>query len=121
MMDVIARKPPHFDVLSGDDGLTFPLICMGGAGIISVASNLIPAKMVELVKLALDGKYKEARALHYELLPLFKILFIETNPIPIKAAMAFKGMLNEVYRLPMCHLREDNKQKLIKQLQLMNI
>jgi 4-hydroxy-tetrahydrodipicolinate synthase len=121
MMDIIANKPKDFNVLSGDDNLTFPLICLGGKGVISVASNLIPAKITEFVKLALDGEYDKARKMHYELNPLFKILFLETNPIPVKAAMAYKGMLNEVYRLPMCHMREENKQKLIKLLKLMEI
>lgn len=121
MMDIISQKPHDFDLLSGDDGITFPILALGGSGVISVASNLIPAKMVQLVKLALAGNYKESRDIHYELFPLFKALTLETNPIPIKAAMAYKGMLNEVYRLPMCHMREDNKQKLIKTLQLLNI
>lgn len=112
MMDVIATLPKSFDVLSGDDNLTLPLMSFGGKGIISVASNIIPNEMHKLVELALSGNFKRAMELHYKFLPLFKGIFIETNPIPIKAALAMKGLIKEVYRLPMCEMKTENKEKL---------
>ncbi len=110
MMDLIAQKPDSFTVLSGDDNLTFPLMALGGKGVISVACNLVPDRMSELVKAALKGDWDRARQLHYSLLPLFKGIFIETNPIPIKAAMAMKGQINEIYRLPMCPMSDANRE-----------
>lgn len=112
MMDVLAMRPEGFSVLSGDDNLTLPLIACGGDGVISVASNIVPDRIVEMVSLARKGEIAKARELHYELLPLFKALFIETNPVPIKAAMAMKGMIHESYRLPMCAMQEENRSKL---------
>ena len=112
MMELIADKPKDFDVLSGDDNLTFPLMALGGKGVISVASNIIPGRMRELTHAALAGDWERARRLHYELLPLFKVIFVETNPIPIKSAMAMKGMLKESYRLPICPPAEDSRKKI---------
>jgi 4-hydroxy-tetrahydrodipicolinate synthase len=112
MMNLISQKPAAFAVLSGDDNLAFPLIALGGKGVISVASNLVPGRMKEMVSAALQGKWDKARELHYRLLPLFKAIFIETNPIPIKAALAMKGLMKEVYRLPMCPLAEENRKTL---------
>jgi 4-hydroxy-tetrahydrodipicolinate synthase len=112
MMNLIAQKPADFAVLSGDDNLAFPLIALGGKGVISVASNLVPGRMKEMVSAALHGQGDKARELHYRLLPLFKAIFIETNPIPIKAALAMKGMMQEVYRLPMCRMGEENRKTL---------
>jgi 4-hydroxy-tetrahydrodipicolinate synthase len=116
MMDLIARKPQSFIVLSGDDNLTFPLMILGGMGVISVASNLVPDRMAAFVGAALKGNIEEARKLHYELLPLFKAMFIETNPIPVKAACALRGLVKEVYRLPLCPMTKENKEKLISVL-----
>jgi 4-hydroxy-tetrahydrodipicolinate synthase len=116
MMDLIAKKPQSFVVLSGDDNLTFPLMILGGRGVVSVASNLVPDRMAAFVGAALKGNVEEARKFHYELLPLFKALFIETNPIPVKAACALKGMVKEVYRLPLCPMAKENKEKLISVL-----
>jgi len=112
MMDVLSRKPADFTVLSGDDNLVFPLMALGGKGVISVASNVAPDRMVKFVNAALKGSWEEARKMHYELLPLFKAMFIETNPIPVKAAMAMKGMMSEVYRLPMCRMTAKNREAL---------
>lgn len=116
MMDVIAQKPKDFIVLSGDDNLTLPLISVGGGGIISVASNIIPKEMSEFVNSALEGDFEKARKLHYKLLPLFKVLFIETNPIPVKASMAMNGFCKEIYRLPMCEMQAQSREKLKKVL-----
>ena len=119
--DVIAQRPEGFSVLSGDDNITLELIKAGGNGVISVASNLVPDRMVAMVKAALNGKFEEAEKLNKELEPLFEAEFIETNPIPIKAALAMKGMCVESYRLPMCELRPENREKLKKVLKEMKI
>jgi 4-hydroxy-tetrahydrodipicolinate synthase len=121
MMDLISKKPQDFTVLSGDDNLTFPLMALGGKGVVSVASNLVPQRMKALTQAALQGRWDEARRLHYELLPLFKAMFIETNPIPIQAAMALKGFVEEVYRLPMCPLAPENKNILIETLKELKV
>jgi 4-hydroxy-tetrahydrodipicolinate synthase len=89
-------------VLSGDDSLTLPMMALGAAGIISVASNLVPAEVTQMVHAALDGNWEEARDLHYRLYPLFRDLFVETNPIPVKTAMAMLGKTAEEFRLPLC-------------------
>ena len=81
-MDLIAAKPADFAVLSGDDNLVFPIMALGGTGVISVASNLVPDRMVAFVGALLKGDWAAARSMHYELLPLFRAMFIETNPIP---------------------------------------
>jgi len=112
IMDLIARKPADFTVLSGDDNLVFPIMALGGAGVISVASNIVPDRMAKLVGSALKGDWDTARKLHYELLPLFRGIFLETNPIPIKAAMAMKGMMAEAYRLPLCPMAPKNREAL---------
>jgi len=119
--EVIAQKPEGFSVLSGDDNITLELIKAGGDGVISVASNLVPDKMVAMVKAALIHDYETAERLNKELTPLFEVEFIETNPIPIKAALALKGMCQEVYRLPMCELRPQNREQLKKVLISMGV
>jgi len=116
MMDVLSTLPKSFTVLSGDDNLTLPLMALGGKGIISVASNIIPNEMHKLTELALNGDWEQAKELHFKLLPLFKGIFIETNPIPIKAALAMKGIIQENYRLPMCEMKEENREKLRRML-----
>ena len=121
MMDLIANKPKDFDVLSGDDNLTYPLMALGGKGVISVASNAVPDRMKDLTHSALKGDWDRARKLHYELLPLFKAIFLETNPIPIKATMAMKGFVEEVYRLPMCPMSAENRKALIEVLKQLKI
>jgi len=121
MMDLIANKPKDFDVLSGDDNLTYPLMALGGKGVISVASNAVPDRMKDLTHSALKGDWDRARKLHYELLPLFKAIFLETNPIPIKATMAMKGFVEEVYRLPMCPMSAENKKALTEVLKQLKI
>jgi 4-hydroxy-tetrahydrodipicolinate synthase len=121
MMDVIKELPKNFDVLSGDDNFTLPLMALGGRGVISVASNIIPREMHDLAEHALKRDFEKARQLHYKLLPLFKGIFIETNPIPIKAALAMKGMIKESYRLPMCEMKPDNREKLRKILKDLKI
>ena len=97
------------EVLSGDDSLALPMIKEGALGVISVASNIIPAEVVALISAALDGNFALAEELDQKYTQLFDDLFIDTNPIPIKAAMAMKGLLEETYRLPMCSMTNDKK------------
>jgi 4-hydroxy-tetrahydrodipicolinate synthase len=115
-MEVIARVPAGFRVLSGDDSFTFPLMALGGVGIISVISNEIPRQMTQLARLCLEGKFEAARKLHFQLLPLMQVNFIETNPMPVKAALAMMGMIEEIYRLPMVPMKPENRAKLEKVL-----
>ena len=109
---VIQQVPEEFLVFSGDDALTLPLVAMGGRGIISVASNEIPAEMTRLAQLCLAGNFKEARAMQRKWLPLLEINFIETNPTPVKAAMAEMGLLEPVFRLPLVPPRSENLAKI---------
>ena len=97
------------EVISGDDALALPMIKEGACGVISVASNIIPAEVVALIQAALAGDYDTAQSLHDKYAQLFDDLFIDTNPIPVKAAMAMMGMLEEIYRLPMCSTTDENK------------
>jgi 4-hydroxy-tetrahydrodipicolinate synthase len=115
-MEVLRAVPPHFRVFSGDDAFTFPLMAMGGVGVISVVSNEVPRLMTRLAHLALDGQWEEARKLHFQLLPLMQANFIETSPIPVKAALAMMGMIQEVYRLPLVGMKAENRAKLEKAL-----
>ncbi|MDR0719775.1 MAG: 4-hydroxy-tetrahydrodipicolinate synthase [Treponema sp.] len=95
------NSPKPFMVFSGDDAMTLPLIALGGNGVISVVSNLAPSKVKALTKACLEGNFEEGRRLHYELLPLFKAAFIETNPVPVKAAMGWIGLPAGPCRLPL--------------------
>jgi len=112
MTQVIQQVPEQFVVLSGDDALTLPLVAMGGRGLISVASNEIPAEMTRLVQLCLAGEFATARELQRKLLPLIEVNFIETNPSPVKAAMAEMGLLEPVWRLPLVPPRPENLAKI---------
>jgi 4-hydroxy-tetrahydrodipicolinate synthase len=109
---VIQQVPEEFLVLSGDDALTLPLAAMGGRGIISVASNIIPAEMARLAQLCLEGNFAEARSMQRKWLPLLEVNFIETNPTPVKAAMAEMGLLEPVFRLPLVPPRTENLAKI---------
>jgi 4-hydroxy-tetrahydrodipicolinate synthase len=108
MMDVLAEIP-EFAVYSGDDAMTFPLICLGGQGVISVVSNLLPGLVVEMVAQALAGQVERARELHFTLLPMFKAAFVESNPGPIKHAMGRKGLAAGPLRLPLVELLPANR------------
>lgn len=112
IMDIIKGVSKSFSVLSGDDSMTFPLMALGGDGIISVAANEIPKAMSSLTKAALEGNWEKARKLHYEWLDLMNINFIETNPQPVKTALALMGKIKEVFRLPLVSMEEKNKEKL---------
>jgi 4-hydroxy-tetrahydrodipicolinate synthase len=113
MAEVCRAVPEDFLVLSGDDAITLPLMAMGGRGIISVASNEIPAEMSQLVEAAERGDYQTARKIHTKLLPLMLGNFIESNPGPVKFAMAAMGLCEEVFRLPMVSPRRASKERLL--------
>ncbi|MEM9444771.1 MAG: 4-hydroxy-tetrahydrodipicolinate synthase [Verrucomicrobiota bacterium] len=104
--------PEDFIILSGDDGLTLPFISVGASGVISVASNLIPDRVKKMVDLALSGNFKEAELEHRKLYGFFTTLFVETNPVPIKAALAAKGLISEDVRLPLVGLSDQSEKKL---------
>ena len=108
--------PKEFDLISGDDGLTLPVLSIGGVGIISVVANIVPKDVVDLVSAFEKGNIEKARELHYKLLPLIKAMFLETNPIPVKTAMGLLGMCQADLRLPMCDMSADNLEKLKKAL-----
>ena len=108
-------------VLSGDDSLTLPMMVVGAKGVISVASNLIPADVAQMTHAALQGDWQKARELHYKLYQFFCDIFIDTNPIPIKAAMAMAGKIAEEYRLPMCAMPEAKRAILKKTMQSLGI
>lgn len=101
LCEICRAAPDGFSVLSGDDAATLPLMALGGAGVISVAANEAPAEMAALVDLAAAGDFRAARAAHERLLPLMQVNFVESNPIPVKAALAAMGLIEEAYRLPM--------------------
>ncbi len=112
MTQVILACGPEFSVLSGDDNITLPLMSVGGRGVISVMANIIPRETAEMTHAALAGDWKLARELHLRLFPIARAMFIETNPIPVKEAMAMKGMIEPEFRLPMCRMSDANRQKL---------
>ena len=112
IMRILRERPKGFLVLSGDDAVTFPLIALGGDGLISVASNEAPKLMSRMVDLALNNNWDEARALHYRLLPLMEVNFIESSPGPVKAGLAMMGIIGENYRLPLVPIQETSKARL---------
>jgi 4-hydroxy-tetrahydrodipicolinate synthase len=116
MNEIVRQVPPEFLVLSGDDAMALPLMAIGGRGLISVASNEAPAEMVSLVESAEKGDYASARHWHQKLLPLMQVNFIESNPIPVKFAMAAMGLCEEVYRLPMVPPSQVNQQHIVSTL-----
>lgn len=113
MMDVLSKiHKPSFSVISGDDALTFPLLALGGHGVISVVSNLMPGLVKKMVDLCLEGDFEAARLLHFRLLPLFKGAFLESNPAPIKEAMNIRGLNVGGVRLPLCTVTNETRIKL---------
>jgi len=115
-MTKIKHLFPKIELLSGDDALTLPVLSVGGVGVVSVAANIVPKDVSELVASYLSGNAKKAVELHYRLYPLIKALFIETNPIPLKTAMGILGVCSDELRLPMSPMEESNKEKLRKAL-----
>jgi 4-hydroxy-tetrahydrodipicolinate synthase len=122
--EVCNAVPEDFLVFSGDDAVTLPIISLGGVGIISVASNEIPRQMAEMTRAALANDWKKARTLHRRYLPLMQANFIESNPIPVKAALAMMGRIEENYRLPLCPMKPENRaklEKIVRQLELLKM
>jgi len=109
---IVGHLPEDFVVLSGDDALALPIIALGGKGVISVVSNEIPAEMTQLVRNCLEHNFEQARRLQRRILPLMEVNFIESSPIPVKAAMAAMGLLEPVWRLPLCAPRPENEEKI---------
>jgi len=112
--EVIRLCGDRLTVLSGDDFTTFPLLALGGKGVISVTANVAPHEVSEMCRLWKEKKHEKARALHYKLEPLNYAMFIETNPIPVKTAVAMMGKIREEFRLPLCEMSETNREKLKK-------
>ena len=115
IMDVIKNVDKDFFVLSGDDALTYPMMCLGAHGVISVISNVLPKEMKHIVQESMAGNFDAARSTHYKLLNLMKaLLSIASNPIPVKTLMAHLGMIEEEFRLPICRMGEKERNELIK-------
>jgi 4-hydroxy-tetrahydrodipicolinate synthase len=112
IMEILRDRPEGFRVLSGDDAITFPMIALGADGLISVASNEAPELMARMVDLALGGKWDEARDLHYRLLPLMEVNFIESSPGPVKAGLAMMNLIGENLRLPLVPIQEKSRAEL---------
>ncbi|MDQ3908738.1 MAG: 4-hydroxy-tetrahydrodipicolinate synthase [Acidobacteriota bacterium] len=112
IMEILRGRPSNFRVLSGDDALTLAMIALGADGLVSVASNEAPDLMSRMISLALDGRWDEARELHYRLLPLMEANFIESSPAPVKAALAMMGRVEETLRLPLVPVEEKTRARL---------
>jgi 4-hydroxy-tetrahydrodipicolinate synthase len=121
IMDIIKDRPTDFRVLSGDDSIALAIVAMGGDGLISVVSNETPGMMREIIDAGLDGDLEKAKQLHYQLLPLMNVNFIESNPIPVKAALAMMGLIEENYRLPLVPMSPVNRDKLQKILEALGV
>jgi 4-hydroxy-tetrahydrodipicolinate synthase len=111
------RLPEEFTILSGDDSLTLPFMSVGAVGVVSVATNLFPAKVCALVRACESGDFKTAQDLQRKMLPIFKDLFIEPNPVPAKTALAWRGAISGEVRLPLCEMTEANQARLRKTLE----
>ena len=117
----IKTTPDDFIVLSGDDGMTFHIMALGGKGVVSVASNIIPAKLVDFTHTMLDGKWERAREMQLELYDIFKVLFVETNPGPVKLSAELMGIMNKRMRLPLTPPLEENQEKIKAVLRNLNL
>ena len=112
MDDIIKNKPQHFDVISGDDGITFPLITLGAVGVISVIGNALPSEFSRMVRLALRGEYSSSLTIHHKFTELFKLLFVDGNPAGVKAMLSEMGMIQNVLRLPLVPTRLTTMEKI---------
>lgn len=121
IMEIARHRPQHLSLLSGDDAITLPLMAVGADGCISVVANETPRDFSDMVRACLRGDWQRARTLHETLLPLMNGNFIESNPIPVKAALAMMGMIEEVYRLPLVPISEKNRDKLKTILRELNL
>jgi 4-hydroxy-tetrahydrodipicolinate synthase len=121
IMELFQIRPAGFRVLSGDDAMAFSIVCLGGEGLISVASNIIPGEMSELIGALRRGDLAEARRLQYRYLDLMNLNFVESNPIPVKYAVSRLGRIEEVYRLPLCPMADVNKRKMDHELEKLEL
>lgn len=121
MMDIVKGAPKNFSILSGDDILTLPLISVGGHGCISVVSNEVPQEFTQLIHFALNGDFEKAKNLHFKLMDLMNVNFIETNPLPVKTALSMMGKIEEAFRLPLVPMEEKNKLVLKNVLKGLNL
>ncbi|MBO4907378.1 MAG: 4-hydroxy-tetrahydrodipicolinate synthase [Bacteroidaceae bacterium] len=121
MDDIIKNKPASFDVISGDDGITFPLITLGAVGVISVIGNALPAEFSRMVRLALHGDYSSALTIHHKFAELFKLLFVDGNPAGVKAMLAAMGMIENQLRLPLVPTRLTTMEQISAILRDLNI
>jgi len=119
-MEIIQHAPQGFNLLAGEDNLTVPLIALGAQGVVSVSSNVAPREFSRMVRFALEGRFEEARALHYELFDLMRVNFIESNPGPVKAALAMRGIIKEYYRLPLVPVKPESRKKIQDVLERLN-
>jgi len=120
-MDIIKSAPDNFVLLRGDDALTLPLMSIGAKGIVSVLSNFAPKELKEIVQFALANDYLQARKIHYELLDLMQLNFIETNPVPVKAALGLMGLIEPYVRLPLVPIAKSNLDKISGALKLLKL
>ena len=116
IMKILADVPKTFDVISGDDSLTFPMMVMGAKGVISVTSNVVPKLVSDMTHHVIAGEYSKARDIHFKLLPLFTNLFIDSNPIPVKTAVRMMKRPSGIFRLPLCEMDQSNQDILRKTL-----
>lgn len=114
--EIASLLDDSFRIFAGDDSVVLPVVALGGVGVISVASNLLPREVSDLAHACIEGRFDEARQLNRQLTPVFKVMFIESNPVPVKAAMAINGLIDEVYRLPMVPLSPAGRTRLIQVL-----
>lgn len=121
IMELFQIRPAGFRVLSGDDAMAFAIVCLGGEGLISVASNVIPREMSDLIGALRRADLDEARRLQYRYLNLMNLNFVESNPIPVKYAVARLGRIQEVYRLPLCPMADANKRKMDQELEKLEL
>jgi 4-hydroxy-tetrahydrodipicolinate synthase len=121
MSRIKKAMPKDFLLISGDDALTLPVMSIGGVGVISVVANIIPGEVANMCSAFDRGDIEKAQAIHYDILPLVKAMFIETNPIPVKTAMGMMKMLRPGLRLPMCEMQSENREKLSKELKAYNL
>lgn len=112
--DILAHRPEHLAVYAGDDEMTFPLLALGGDGVVSVIANALPDRFSEMVRSGLEGDLEKARRLHFDLLPAMRACFFETNPLPVKAVLAASGQMNERVRLPLQPIQGETRERVLK-------
>ena len=113
---IVRDTPEDFCLLSGEDALNLPILCVGGTGAISVTANILPGKLSAMIDAWKKGDTKAARTIHLEMLDINNVMFIETNPIPVKTALAMMGKIREEFKLPLCPMAEANRKKLAEVL-----